>query len=543
MTAEDILKIRSLGEVSKVQFKERLMDKYDIGCELAAFSNTHGGQLIVGINDKTGEVNPLSYQEVQETTNLLSNIASENVVPGILLTIDTAPVEGGTIVVATIKEGLNKPYHDNKGIVWVKNGADKRKVFDNAELAEMMSECGSFIPDEAAVNNATIDDLDEKTLKLFLSNKFETVLKKKEMTGDRFRDASLDEVCGTIAQGHDSVKLLRNLHFIRPDGKLTIAAILLFAKYTQRWLPIMTAKCISFVGNSIGGSQFRDKVNDTDMEGNLLHQFETIMSFFTRNLKTVQVKKEFNSMGELEIPYTCLVELVVNALVHRSLNWKAPIRIFIFDNRIEIHSPGTLPNGLSVDDIVAGTSMPRNNFLFANAIYLLPYTGAGSGIQRALGQDKRLSFSNNEKLHEFTIIIERDNVQVDVNLDTKKNNSDTNSDTFGSIPNTFEGDFNIIPNTSDAIPNTFSDTLDTIPNTSDKTPNTKMDKLSGKQKDVINFCSIPRNSREILERVGVKYHSSNIKRYITELVNKGFLERTIPDQPFDSNQKYRKRLK
>lgn len=203
MTAEDILKIRSCGEVSKVQFKERLMDKYDIGCELVAFSNTHGGQLIVGINDKTGEVNPLSYQEVQETTNLLSNIASENVVPGILLTIDTAPVEGGTIVVATIKEGLNKPYHDNKGIVWVKNGADKRKVFDNAELAEMMSECGSFIPDEVAVNNATIDDLDEKTLKLFLSKKFETVLKKKEMTGERFRDASLDEVCGTIAQGHD----------------------------------------------------------------------------------------------------------------------------------------------------------------------------------------------------------------------------------------------------------------------------------------------------------------------------------------------------
>lgn len=248
-------------------------------------------------------------------------------------------------------------------------------------------------------------------------------------------------------------------------------------------------------------------------------------------------------MGELEIPYTCLVELVVNALVHRSLNWKAPIRIFIFDNRIEIHSPGTLPNGLSVDDIVAGTSMPRNNFLFANAIYLLPYTGAGSGIQRALSQNVKTSFSNNEKLHEFTIIIERDNVQVDVNLDTKKNNFDTNSDTFGNIPNTFEGDFNIIPNTSDVTPNTFPNTLDATPNTSDKTPNTKMDKLSGKQKDVINFCSIPRNSREILERVGVKYHSSNIKRYITELVNRGFLERTIPDQPFDSNQKYRKKLK
>ena len=79
MTAEDILKLRDLGEVSKMQFKERLLDKYDIGCEIVAFSNTHGGQLIVGINDKTGKINPLSFQEVQETTNLLSNIASENV--------------------------------------------------------------------------------------------------------------------------------------------------------------------------------------------------------------------------------------------------------------------------------------------------------------------------------------------------------------------------------------------------------------------------------------------------------------------------------
>ena len=537
MTAEDILKLRDLGEVSKVQFKERLLDKYDIGCEIVAFSNTHGGQLIVGINDKTGEINPLSFQEVQETTNLLSNIASENVVPGILLTIDTVSVEGGTIIVTTIKEGLNKPYHDNKGIVWVKNGADKRKVFDNAELAEMMSECGSFIPDEAAVNDATVDDLDEKTLKLFLSNKFETALKTKGMTGDRLREASLDEVCGTIVQGHDKQKLLRNLHFIRPDGKLTIAAILLFAKYTQRWLPVMTAKCISFVGNSIGGTQFRDKVNDTDMEGNLLHQFETIMSFFTRNLKTVQVKKEFNSMGELEIPYTCLVELVVNALVYRSLNWKAPIRIFIFDNRVEIHSPGTLPNGLSVDDIVAGTSMPRNNFLFANAIYLLPYTGAGSGIQRALSQDKKLSFSNNESLHEFVITIERESVIVGVDLDTFQQDSDTN-------PNTNLDTSQQDLDTQQAVLSTSLDTSQQDLDTQQATSDTSMRiKLSNKQKDIVNYCSVPRSSKEILERVGVSNHSKNRERYVTFLVEAGYLEMTNPENPNASNQKYRKKLK
>ena len=89
---------------------------------------------------------------------MLSDIASENVVPSILIKIDTVEVEDGNLVVATVKEGLNKPYHDNKGIVWVKNGADKRKVFDNAELAEMMTDCGSFAPDEAGVRDATVND-------------------------------------------------------------------------------------------------------------------------------------------------------------------------------------------------------------------------------------------------------------------------------------------------------------------------------------------------------------------------------------------------
>ena len=405
---DDILKLINAGEVSGVQFKERILDKYDIACELVAFSNSHGGKLVVGIKDKTGEINALSYSEVQETTNLLSDIASENVVPSILIKIDTVEVEDGNLVIATVKEGLNKPYHDNKGIVWVKNGADKRKVFDNAELAEMMTDCGSFAPDEAGVRDATVNDLDATTIKQFLGNRFERVLEKKGLTGDAFNEASLDMICSAIAKGHDCEKILRNLRFIRPDGTLTVAAMLLFGKYTQRWMPMMTAKCICFAGNSVGSKVFRDKVNDADMEGNLLHQYDTIMDFFTRNLHNVQVGAEFNSMGKLEIPYTSLVEFTVNSLVHRSLNMKAPVRIFIFDNRVEIHSPGALPNGLTIDDIKAGTSMPRNMFLFNNAIYLLPYTGVGSGITRALDEDVNVTFMNNDKAQEFVITVWRE---------------------------------------------------------------------------------------------------------------------------------------
>ncbi len=533
MTTEDILRLRDLGEVSKVQFKERILDKYDIGCELVAMSNYRGGQLVIGINDKTGEFNPLSYAEVQETTNMLGNIASENVVPSILLDIDTAQVEGGSVVVATIKEGNNKPYHDNKGIVWIKNGADKRKVFDNAELAEMMSECGSFAPDEAVVKDATLDDLDEDTLKVFLQNRFSIVLEKKGLVGDALREASLDDIANAIAKGHDLNKLMRNLRFIRPDGSLTVAAMLLFGKYTQRWLPVMTAKCISFVGNHIGGKQFRDKVNDADMEGNLLHQFETIMAFFTRNLKNVQVEKEFNSLGRLEIPYSSLVEFVVNALVHRSLNWNAPIRIFIFDNRVEIHSPGILPNGLQVEDITNGTSMPRNNFLFSNAIYLLPYTGAGTGIQRALEDGLQVEFKNDERIHEFLITIKRNpNLEAD---------SDTILSRNEATPDTIPGKNETTPDTFDVTPDTRPGKNEATPDTFGVTPDTRRMKLTPKQKDVVNYCNVPRSSREILERAGVSYHSKNIQTYITDLVEAGYLERTIPERPSDMNQKYRKK--
>ena len=541
---DDILKLINAGEVSGVQFKERILDKYDIACELVAFSNSHGGKLVVGIKDKTGETNALSYSEVQETTNLLSDIASENVVPSILIKIDTVEVEDGNLVIATVKEGLNKPYHDNKGIVWVKNGADKRKVFDNAELAEMMTDCGSFAPDEAGVRDATVNDLDATTIKLFLSNRFERVLEKKGLTGDAFNEASLDMICSAIAKGHDCEKILRNLRFIRPDGTLTVAAMLLFGKYTQRWMPMMTAKCICFAGNSIGGTVFRDKVNDADMEGNLLHQYDTIMDFFTRNLHNVQVGDEFNSMGKLEIPYTSLVEFTVNSLVHRSLNMKAPVRIFIFDNRVEIHSPGALPNGLTIDDIKAGTSMPRNMFLFNNAIYLLPYTGVGSGITRALDEDINVTFMNNDKAQEFVITAWRGEGNQVGNEVHDKSNQVEDLDTGLRYSNT---DLDTGLRHSDTDLDTSENDLDTRLRHSDTDLDTQLRhsdtpkvSLSNKQRDIVNFCSVPRTTKEILDRIGVSMHSKNRERYITSLVAAGYLQMTNPDNPTASNQKYKK---
>ena len=235
------------------------------------------------------------------------------------------------------------------------------------------------------------------------------------------------------------------------------------------------------------------------------------MDFFTRNLHNVQVGDEFNSMGKLEIPYSSLVEFTVNSLVHRSLNLKAPVRIFIFDNRVEIHSPGVLPNGLTIEDIKAGTSMPRNMFLFNNAIYLLPYTGVGSGITRALDEDVNVTFTNNDKAQEFVITVwrgESNQVEVESN----------------QVGNEVHGKSNEVCGKSNQV----------------EDYNTKKVTLTNKQKDIINFCSVPRTSLEIMERLGVSNQTKNRERYITSLVAAGYLQMTNPDNPTASNQKYKK---
>lgn len=552
MTEKEILQLRDLAEAGQVQFKERITnkeDKYDIGCEMVAFSNSRGSRLVIGINDKSGEINALSYMELQETTNLLTSIASENVIPNVLIDVENVPTTGGAVVVATIPEGKNKPYHDNKGIIWVKNGADKRKVFDNSELADMMGDCGRYYADEEAVRDASIEDLDADTIKLYMMERFSPVFRGKNIDELTMKDYSLDQMAGFVIKGATIERLLRNLRFIRPDGQMTKAAMMLFGKYTQRWLPEITAKCICFFGNSVGGTQFRDKMHDMEIEGNLLHQYRTIMNFFTRNLRKVQVKREFNSLGEMEIPYESLTEYVVNALVHRSLNIKTPIRIFIFDDRVEIHSPGSLPNGLTIEDVKNGTSMPRNVFLFTNANYLLPYTGVGSGVRRALEYDPDAVFSNGvsdkEITHasnEFVITIPRKSSQVTDQSNLVTDQASSKSEQVTDQPHR-KSDQVPDPVISKTDPAYFEadPPIDPVPSKSDLPTDPVRLKLSKKQQDIRNFCSVPRSRKEILERAGVSAHFDNRKKYIYDLVEAGVLEPTIPEKPNDPNQKYRRK--
>ena len=197
---------------------------------------------------------------------------------------------------------------------------------------------------------------------------------------------------------------------------------------------------------------------------------------------------------------------------------KAPVRIFIFDNRVEIHSPGALPNGLTIDDIKAGTSMPRNMFLFNNAIYLLPYTGVGSGITRALDEDINVTFMNNDKAQEFVITVWRGKSnQVEEKSNQVGNQVEQKSNEVEGKSNQVEGKSNQVQDSD-----------------------TKKVSLSNKQRDIVNFCSVPRTTAEIMERLGLSNQTKNRERYITSLVTAGYLQMTNPDNPTASNQKYKK---
>ena len=191
---------------------------------------------------------------------------------------------------------------------------------------------------------------------------------------------------------------------------------------------------------------------------------------------------------------------------------------------------------VSGDDIKAGTSMPRNMFLFNNAIYLLPYTGVGSGITRALDEDVNVTFMNNDKAQEFVITVwreESNQVEKKSNQVEGKSNQVQDSDT-GLRHSDTDLDTRLRHSGTDL--DTSENDLDTRLRHSD-TPKVS---LSNKQRDIVNFCSVPRTTKEILDRIGDSMHSKNRERYITSLVAAGYLQMTNPDNPTASNQKYKK---
>ena len=160
MNAAALLDLVAGGENSRVQLKENATNPTSVAQEIVAFANSKGGTLIIGVNDKTGDITGLSFADLQRINNLLTTAANDLVKSPVVFETETVDVEGKKVLVAYIPEGTDKPHTDKDGLIFIKNGSDKRKVTSKEELARMLQSSGNLYAEQMLVRGSSVKDLD-----------------------------------------------------------------------------------------------------------------------------------------------------------------------------------------------------------------------------------------------------------------------------------------------------------------------------------------------------------------------------------------------
>jgi len=386
MNAIELLDIISTGETSKVQFKETLPNSESVSREIVAMANTLGGLILLGVQDKVGTVTGLTPEQIEYADRKVAELA-DNVKPPIYLATEVLKIDVGLgakhVLIIHINEGINKPYKTAQGEIYVKQGSNKRLLTDNAENMRLFQHSGNLLADEMLVHGTSIDDVDERIFSAYFKQEF----------GRTFEERGL-----SYEQALSAKRVLRN-------NQLTLAGLLFFGKSPQAIKPAFTIKAVAYFGNNLEGNQYRSKPKD--MTGTIPELFEKGIAFLKSHLDFIQSGDSFNVQGQLEVSPIALEELLQNALVHRDYFKNSPIRLLIFDNRIEIISPGKLPNSLTVEDIKFGNPVIRNNQLVAFSIHTLPFSGLGSGVKRALAEQPNIALINDTAGEQFIVIIPR----------------------------------------------------------------------------------------------------------------------------------------
>jgi ATP-dependent DNA helicase RecG len=381
MNRDEIVREAALGEDTRRQFKADMTNADSLAADLVAFSNSSGGVILIGVHDD-GTVRGLALDDVRRINQLIANAATQHIRSPISPVTENVPVgEGRVVIVLTVAEGIDKPYFDRQGVIWVKAGSDRRRIQSKEELRRLFQMTDQFHADELPTK-AGMEALDRPRLRDYLR--------------DVYKQDYPDSPAALL-------QLLQNLNLATDTGVLTLAGLLLFAEQPERFKPQFTVKAIRYPGNDIHANAYLDS---EDFAGPLRTLFGGAMAFVQRNLHKVQAGRGVNALGVPEIPAVVFEELLVNALMHRDYLISAPIRLFVFDNRIEIVSPGHLPNHLTVAKIQAGNTNIRNPILVSHvAKGLLPYRGLGTGVRRALAEWPGIEFIDDHDACTFTATV------------------------------------------------------------------------------------------------------------------------------------------
>ena len=272
-------------------------------------------------------------------------------------------IEGKLLLKIEIFPGSLKPYHlKNKGEVegtYIRLGSTNRKA-DIDTIEELRRRKMNIGFDEIEVLEASIEDLAIENIELYLE--------KREKARD-------------IPRASPDTEFLKKIKAVRQQNGTvhpTVAGILLFSNQPENYIPGAVIKCARFKGNEMD-----EFIDQRIITGSLFTQAEETIAFFKKNIRRSAKIEGLYRTEEYEYPEKAIREALVNAICHRDYSRRgADIKFAIFDNRIEITSPGGLLPNVSIEDLGTGVSELRNKVIgkILNESGLIE--GYGTGVLR-----------------------------------------------------------------------------------------------------------------------------------------------------------------
>ncbi|MFZ4100098.1 MAG: RNA-binding domain-containing protein, partial [Chlamydiia bacterium] len=322
---------------SRVEYRERLPQKEQLLKTICAFANQFGGLLVIGVSDQ-GDVLGLQEAEAVEMERSLDQYIVEHVYPPILPTIRTQWVEGKLTLVIEVGPGSQKPYYlRSKGMMegtFLRFGASTHRAPPEL-ISEMQWQGRGRTWDLVPLHHATQEDLNHTQIEEFFTR------------------------LGVVGSSED---LLRSYEILVPEQghwKPSIGGILLFGHNPEAWAPEAGLLCSIFGSNSVKEGPIASK----EIRGSLFVQLQEGLSFLKSNLTTFHTMEGIQRQDRLEVPLSVLREALVNALIHRNYAIPASTKLAIFDDRIEIFSPGGFPGIMTPTGLEPGISYIRNRLL------------------------------------------------------------------------------------------------------------------------------------------------------------------------------------
>jgi predicted HTH transcriptional regulator len=298
-------------------------------------------------------------------------------------------------------------------------------------------------------------------------------------------------------------------------------------------------KAVAFPGTQLSDAQYLDS---EDISGALPQQYERSFAFLRRNLRHIQGDQGFNSLGVLEVPTQVLEEVLVNALVHRDYLTSTSVRVMIFLDRIEIISPGSLPDTLSVETILRGATNRRNPTLTEHAVQMLPYRGLGTGIARAIHDWPSITFENDVVANQFRVVIQRADIKTFMTLTDQVTDQVTEQDTeyiaargkdLQYLDVTIETDANPTDQVIDQVTDQVTE------QDHQHTGATVVRSVPPQVNELLKETTHDSSVRELMRRLRLVHRPHFVDAYLKPAIEHGLIIPTKRDKPRSPLQRYR----